>query len=237
MTRHLLTDRSDKEVMWVQRRSFLQAATLWTTMGGGAGALAQQRSNIVTLEGDAMVNGSRLDPKQRIRVGDHLETGPDSQMVFVVGNTSFLLRQNSSMTLERSTSPNFVSLMRLVTGAVASVWAKGKQRKIITPTLTIGIRGTGVYTEVLPQNEGRSYFCNCYGTVDLAAGGESVVSQAQYHQAFWVEPEPKEGRSFSPAKKLNHTDEEMEMLAQLVKERTAWQISGRKGNDDPNMAY
>ena len=40
----------------------------------------------------------------------------------------------------------------------------------------------------------------------------------------------------SPAKAINHTDEEMETLARLVNQRTAWQISGRRGTKD-GMGY
>jgi len=33
MTQHTLQGRSDAEVTWFQRRSFLQAAAAWTAMG------------------------------------------------------------------------------------------------------------------------------------------------------------------------------------------------------------
>ena len=36
----------------------------------------------------------------------------------------------------------------------------------------------------------------------------------------------------TPAGALNHTDEEIEMLARLVGQRTAWQIAGKKGIKD-----
>ena len=48
------------------------------------------------------------------------------------------------MTVERGATLNTVSLLRLLTGAVASVWGRGSSRQIVTPTLTAGIRGTGV---------------------------------------------------------------------------------------------
>ena len=66
----------------------------------------------------------------------------------------------------------------------------------------------------------------------MGAGREKLVSQAQYQQAFWAETEPKNGRFLSPAPALNHTDEELEFLARLVDQRTAWQIAGRKGIKD-----
>ncbi|MEP6792453.1 MAG: iron dicitrate transport regulator FecR [Ramlibacter sp.] len=232
MTQHTLQGRTEDEVLWFQRRSFLQAAAAWTAMGGFEAAHAQQRTNIVELQGDATVNGEHLSPQRTIQTGDRIETGPGSNMVFVIGNSSFQVRQNTRMTVERGATLNAVSVLRMLTGAVASVWGKGSSRQIITPTLTAGIRGTGVYTEVLPQQNFRSYFCNCYGTVDMSASGDRVVSVAQYHQAFWGEVAPKDGRMLTPAKAINHTDEELEFLARLVDQRTAWQIAGHKGVKD-----
>jgi hypothetical protein len=232
MTQHTLQGRTEDEVTWFQRRSFLQAAAAWTAMGGFAAAHAQQRSNIVELQGDALVNGARLSPQQVIQSGDSLETGPGSNLIFVIGNSSFQVRQNSRLTVERGATLNAVSVLRMITGAVASVWGRSGSRQIITPTLTAGIRGTGVYTEVFPAQSYRSYFCNCYGTVDMGAGPDKAISRADYHQAFWGEVEPKEGKFLTPAKAINHTDEELEFLARLVDQRTAWQIAGKKGVKD-----
>ncbi len=232
MTQHTLQGRTEDEVLWFQRRSFLSAAAAWTAMGGSAGAYAQQRSNIVELFGDAQVNGSRLTAQTTIQTGDRLETGPGSNLIFVVGNASFQVRQNSRLTVERGATLNAVSVLRLLTGAVASAFGKGSNRQIVTPTLTAGIRGTGVYTEVRPQQNFRSYFCNCYGTVEMAAGQDRALSRADYHQAFWGEATPVGGRSLTPAGAINHTDEELEVLARLIDQRTNWQIMGKKGTKD-----
>jgi hypothetical protein len=234
MTQHLLDGRTEDEVLWVQRRSALKAAAAWMAMGGLPAAMAQQRSNIVELYGDALLNGSRLTPGQTIQTGDQIQTGPDAGLVFALGNASFRVRQNTLMTVERGATLSAVSLLRIITGAVASVWDKGGSRAILTPTITAGIRGTGVYTEVLPEQDNRSYFCNCYGTVDLASAGFKTVSRAEYHQAFWSEADPQKGPGLSPAKAINHTDEELEFLAGLLGQRTAWQIAGRKGIKDGN---
>ena len=211
MTQHMLQGRTEKELLWFQRRDVVKAAAAWAAMGGLPTAMAQQRGNVVQLTGDALLNGSRLENGQSVQTGDRLQTGPGSSMIFVMGNSSFLVRQNSLMTVERGATLNVVSLLRLITGAVASVWSKGNSRSIITPTLTAGIRGTGVYTEVVPEQDSRTYFCNCYGTVELSAGGVQKVSQSGA---------------------INHTDEELEFLAQLIGQRTAWQILGRKGVKD-----
>ncbi len=232
MTQHFLQGRSEKEVLWFQRRETLKAAAAWVAMGSFGAAVAQQRTNVVQQTGDALLNGSRLLPGQTIQTGDQLQTGPGSSLIFVMGNASFLVRQNSMMTVERGATLSAVSILRLVTGAVASIWNKGGSRSIITPTLTAGIRGTGVYTEVLPQQDNRTYFCNCYGTVDLNASGSKQLSQSEYHQSFWAEPPNKEGPRLTPAGYLNHTDAEQEFLAELIGQRTYWQIAGRKGRGD-----
>lgn len=232
MTQHYLQGRNEAEVLWFQRRSFLQAAAAWTAMGGAGTVLAQARSNIVQLTGDATVNGARLLPEQSIQTGDQITTGPNSTLIFVLGNSAFHVRQSSVMTVERGASLFAVSLLRLLTGAVVSVWGKGTSRQIVTPTMTAGIRGTGVYTEVFTKEDNRSYFCNCYGTVDVAAGADRTLSQSDYHQAFWAEAQPKDGKLLSSARAINHTDEELEFLARLAGQRTAWQISGKKGAKD-----
>ena len=182
-------------------------------------AQAQQRGNIIELVGEATVNGARLRPDQTIQTGDEIVSGPASRLIFMIGNAAFHVRQNSRLSVERGATLNAVSLLRLLTGAVVSVFGRGSPRTISTPTLTAGIRGTGVYTEVFPDQGNRSYFCNCYGTVDLQAGGNRALSVSSYHQSFWGEVEPKAGRFLTPAPALNHTDEEIEFLAGLIDHR------------------
>jgi hypothetical protein len=231
-TRHELHGRTEDEVLWWQRRSFLQAAAGWTAMGGFAAAQAQQRSNIVELVGDATVNDERLTRDRTIQTGDSIATGPGSSLIFVIGNSSFQVRQNTRFAVERGASLFAVSVLRLLTGGIAAVWGKGSARQVVTPTLTAGIRGTGTYTEVMEAQNSRTYFCNCYGTIDMAAGGDRLVSQSSYHQSFWGEVTPKNGHVLTAANAINHTDEEIENLARLVDQRTAWQIEGRKGVHD-----
>ena len=175
--RHMLQGRTEDELFWFRRRGFLQGAAAWVGMGGFGAAFAQQRSNIVELKGDAQLNGQPMRASTIIQTGDRLETGPNANLVFVIGNSSFLVRQNSRITVERGGTLNAVSVLRMVTGAVASVWGKGHSRQIVTPTLTAGIRGTCVYTEVFPQQDSRSYFCNCYGVVELASGRDTSTSR------------------------------------------------------------
>lgn len=239
---HQLLNRTEDEVTWFQRRSLVVAAGLWVSAGGWPAAQAQSRSNVVERRGDVLRNGQALTSEQNIAPGDRIETGPGSTIVFAVGNSAFMVRQKSNIALEGDT-PTAVKVLRVLTGAVASVWGRGSDRQIVLPTATAGIRGTGVYAEVFPEQDFRSYFCNCYGTVDLVAGGEAIVSRASYHQAFWGEVAARNGRMLTPAGAINHTDEELEFLARLVNQQTAWQIAGRKGTKDgsgglaPGSAY
>lgn len=232
MSDHSLQGRTEKEVLWFQRRSVIQGAAAWAAMGGFAAAQAQQRGNVVEFLGDILINGSRFATGQSIQTGDQIQTGPGSTMIFVVGNSAFHVRQNSRVVAERGNTLNAVSVLRMLTGAVVSVWGKGSSRQIITPTLTAGIRGTGVYTEVFADQGFRSYFCNCYGKVEMTAGADKTLSESTYHQAFWAEAEPKAGRSLTVARAINHTDEELEFLARLANQRTAWDIAGKKGVKD-----
>ncbi len=232
MSQHVLQGRSEAEVLWFQRRSFIQAAAAWTAMGGFATAQAQVRSNVVELVGDALLNGQRLLPQQTIQTGDRIQTGPGSNLIFVLGNSSFQMRQNSMMVVERGATLSVVSVLRLIAGGVASVWGRGSNRMIVMPTVTAGIRGTGVYSEIFANQDGRNYFCNCYGTVDMSAGRDKTRSESSYHQAFWGEVTPRNGRSLTPAGAINHTDDELEVLARLVNQRTAWQVAGVRGVKD-----
>ena len=81
MTQHALQGRTDSETLWFRRRSFMAAAATRSALGGFSAAQAQQRSNIVELSGDALLNGRRLERQQTIQTGDSLKTGPGSSLV------------------------------------------------------------------------------------------------------------------------------------------------------------
>ena len=193
MTQHTLQGRTDSEILWFRRRSFLAAAAAWSALGGFGAAQAQQRSNIVELQrrcpAQRPAPGAAADHPDRRQPGDRarLEPGVRDRQLRVPGAPELAPDGRTRATL------NAVSVLRLLTGAVASVWGRGTSRQIVTPTLTAGIRGTGVYTEVFPQQDHRSYFCNCYGTVDIGAGRRpDACRSSEYHQSFWGEAEAEE---------------------------------------------
>jgi hypothetical protein len=232
MSQHTLIGRKPAEMLWHQRRQTLQAAAAWVALASLPTVASAQstRGNVVEFVGDVLLNGQRLLTQQTVQTGDDIQTGPNSRLVFVIGNAAFHVRQNSRLEVGRGATLNTVSLLRLLGGAVVSVFGHGSTRTITTPTLTAGILGTGGYAEVMPDKN--SYFCNCYGAVDLTASGERVRSVSQYHQSFWGAAQPTAGRFITPAPALNHTDEELEFLARLIDQRTAWQIARAKGVRD-----
>ena len=104
MTDHVLQGRTEREILWFQRRDFLHAAAAWTALGGAASASAQERSNIVQLEGDALINGQRLSPRQTIQTGDQITTGLKPGDVVITSGLQ-QLRPGQSVTVTGDGSP------------------------------------------------------------------------------------------------------------------------------------
>src|SRR4249920_2336277 len=110
------------------RRGFLVASAAL-----GASVLlpgAARTASVRELEGSVSVNGKPATRATRVRTGDLIETGPDSKLVFVLGQDAFLLRQRSSLKLEeRPTSNGKVAIasLRLETGALLAVFGKGSR--------------------------------------------------------------------------------------------------------------
>ena len=164
---------------------------------------------------EVYVNGKRAYRGTRIKPGDVVKTGGLSEALFVVGKDAFMLRQNSEMRLLTSqTSRAIAAGLRVLTGGLLAVFAPGS-RKVVTSTVTAGIRGTGIYVEVNPQS---TYFCTCYGQVDLAHsdGAESRQVSATHHNGYIVHAQSQPAGLFEPAEMRNHYDEELELLERMV---------------------
>ncbi len=215
----------------LNRRSFLtgSAATLaglWLPLSGEA-----QESSIHDLRGDVLVNGRRIDKAAVIRAGDTVATTSNGYVVFVVGADAFMLRERSELRLESNPlSGALISGLRLLTGALGAVFGKRKAGKvnIVAATVTAGIRGTGVYMET--RGEG-TYFCSCYGTVDLQANANAndreTIEATRHNNPRLVLAQPKDGQLFLPAAFQTHTDAEMDMLEKCVGRRAPWLAAGR----------
>ena len=174
--------------------------------------------SIFSLEGDVRINSSRADENTRIRAGDVVRTGRDSEIVFAVGSDSFILRSNSQMQIEGSGF--FIDALRLLTGSVLSVFGNRNNNQQLTmnsSNATIGIRGTGVYMEAEPD---LTYLCTCYGQVELSSKldpDDREVITAEHHDSPKYITNKSSARShIQPAPFINHTDTELKLLEAIV---------------------
>lgn len=161
--------------------------------------------------GDVRVNGQLATEGRVVMVGDTVTTGPNSRVVYVLGQDAYLLRDNSRV---EHLSDGAKGVLRVVTGKVLAVFGKGDKR-IETSTATVGIRGTGAYLEVSPE---QVYFCLCYGKADimpLADPTEAMSIQTRYHEKPMVIGRER-GSVMRAAPVVNHTDDELIMLEALT---------------------
>jgi hypothetical protein len=109
-----------------------------------------------------------------------------------------------------------VRALNLLSGALLSVFGRAEQR-IYTSTATIGIRGTGVYAEADPE---LTYFCTCYGTVDLTAkqdpNSRETIQSKHHDKPVYILGKPGGGKHIRTAPMKNHSDAELALIEELV---------------------
>lgn len=216
----------------MSRRTWLKRAA-----AGGAAlamAMAQLRRalamgavppGVYQARGDVRVNGKPAQKGVELKPGDVVTTGRDSELVVVVGKDAFLMRANSRVEYAGDASQLIVSGLRVVTGALLSVFEPGRPKTIRTATATIGIRGTAVYVEI---EEKRTYVCTCYGVADLVpladpAAAETVRTKHHDEPRFiYAKGMP---RMLEKAPVFNHSDAELTMLESLVGRTTPFAFS------------
>lgn len=161
--------------------------------------------------------------------GDKISTGQNSSAIFVVEQDAYLLRSNTQ--LEFSAPNATIKTLNLLAGKMLSVFGKGEKR-IKIPTATLGIRGTAVYAEVEAE---RSYVCTCYGTVNIQCNSdlsvqETVVSK-KHDAPRYIYAEGKVLIAKAPV--INHSDDELFMLEQLVGRLPAFFVPGSDQGGNP----
>ena len=195
-----------------------QRALAAPLLGSRPAKLPPDRS-IYRLSGNVTVNGAEANLQTRVYAGDTVRTGPDGEIIFVVGGNSMILRANSNLTLQ-SAEPErtslVVSVMRLATGALLSV-SRNRAMKVFTQTSTIGIRGTGFYAESDPE---QTYFCTCYGVTDIEATADpeskTRVTATQHDRPLYIVKDGGRGKNIREAPFVNHTDQELMLIETLV---------------------
>ncbi len=192
------------------RRNFLRNAAAGAALLSFPGAVhAAQLGEVV---GELYVNGFRAPPGTVIKPGDRVLTGPDTRQTFVIGQDAFMMQSLTSLQIDGNI---FVEGLRVLTGGLLGVFGRGGARTIRTATVTAGIRGTGIYVEA---SSIMSYFCTCYGEVDLecVTYGSKQRVRTDNHRANFIYGKIDSGRSIVNAPVVNHTNEELMMLEQLV---------------------
>ena len=174
--------------------------------------------SIYRIDGEVLVNGQPATADTQIAASATVETGKNSEVVYVVGESAFLQRSESHVTLKaREADSMIVSATQLLTGKILSVFPSGRPVRMTTKNASIGIRGTGVYME---SDAERTYFCTCYGTTDIVAvndptSRETVVSRQHDRPLYILAGEPP-GQNIRAAPFINHTDQELMLIEALV---------------------
>ena len=209
------------------RRAWLRAgaAALAAHMGAqfamlrGALAAGSVEKGVHRLRGDVRINGEPAKEGMDVKAGDLITTGADSSVVFVTGKDAFLVRANAPVEVEGAAGALLLTGLRIVTGAVLSVFSPGEAKNLRTPTAAIGIRGTAVYLEV---TETRTYACVCYGEADIVSSADpsarETVSTTYHEQPRYVMGAGAPQMLVS-APVINHTDSELIMLEGLTGRR------------------
>jgi hypothetical protein len=212
------------------RRAWLRGAAAAALVAAG---MAQLRAalaagtlppGVAQIKGDVRINGRPAERGQRVGPGDVIVTGKGAELVMVVEKDAFLVRANSRVEFGAAAAQGAVTVLRLVTGALLSVFESGRRREINTATATIGIRGTGIYVEI---EDRRTYACTCYGEAVLTPvdepGAAETVRTKRHDQPRYIYGKGMP-RMMEAAPVVNHTDVELQMLETLVGRKVPFAI-------------
>lgn len=201
------------------RRTFLAGSAALA-----AGALlplpAAARWGVVhELAGEATINGFRLVRASAIRAGSTIATGADGRVWFTMGGDAYFLRPRSRLRLEPSgLGDEIVRALRLLSGALGATFRSGAERSVRARTVTIGVRGTGLYVEASARE---TYACTCFGAAELRSvqtegALEHLAPRGAPHVARRILHDPEKGTRIVAAPLERHTNEEMGRLERMA---------------------
>jgi hypothetical protein len=174
--------------------------------------------SIYRMEGSVLVNDKPATMSTIIKPNDTVATGKGSEIVFVVGGNSMIMRENSQLKMagKEENASYLLQGLRLLTGKLLSV-SRSQGTQIRTATATIGIRGTGYYIEADPE---QTYFCTCYGLTDVEANNDpnskDTVASKHHDKPLYILKGESSGQNIRPAGFINHTDQELMLIESLV---------------------
>jgi hypothetical protein len=199
----------------MKRRTFLAGAAALLAVRDALAAGGVEKG-VARVEGDARINGSAAKPGMDVKAGDTVTTFANGQIVFVVNKDAFLVRANSHVEVQGPAGSAALTGLRIVTGALMSVFASGERKTLRTGMATMGIRGTGIYVE---SGEDRSYVCTCYGEVEIVPVDDPAAAEVvatKYHDQPRYVMRRGAPQMIMQAPVVNHTDAELVMLEALV---------------------
>jgi hypothetical protein len=221
------------DIFRTQRRTWLLALAASGAFGaaGLSGMIRRAQAaatrpfpdGIQEMKGEVLVNNAPTKPGAIVSPGDVVSTGPNGYVVFVIGQDAYFLRANSRVQVSGEAASKsasgevkaaVVKALNLLSGKMLGTFGKGEKR-ISTPTVTIGIRGTAVYVEAEPA---RSYVCTCYGETVLEAKDSKATEtiRATYHDAPRYVYAAGAPQAITAAPVINHSDAELKMLEALL---------------------
>jgi len=186
--------------------------------------------SVFDLKGQVLVDGKPAGYDTVITPGSRVTTSGDSYVIASVGDGAFIVRENSELHLGAIGKKALIRSMQLVSGAMLTVFGHrgaDEMANIATPTATIGIRGTGFYTEVDPE---KTYFCTCYGLTQVASAVDrkdaEQIASGHHDKPRYILASPDSGRRIVPAPFKNHTDLELMTIEALCGRKVPFAIPG-----------
>ena len=211
----------------VTRRDWLKGAA-GLLLVRDALAAGRLEKGVYRVKGDVRINGAPAAVGMDVKAGDVVTTGRAAELVFVINRDAMMVRAGSRVEVAGTAGALVDAGLRIVTGAVLSVFQPGKPKTIRTATATIGIRGTGVYVEALP---GETYVCTCYGVADLAAVDDPAAHETvrtEHHDQPRFVMAHGAPQMIMKAPVINHSDAELILLESLVGRVPAFYHAGYK---------
>lgn len=184
--------------------------------------------SIYSLKGRVIVDGKAADIKTTINPGSSLQTGDNSEVIFVVGSDAFILRSRSNVRL--GAQGTLVQGLRVLTGAILGVFGKREaSHEIVTSTATIGIRGTGIYIDAAPD---KTYACTCYGHTQIRANTDPAqvrdIVTTHHDKPVYILNSGSQDQLIVPAPVIDHSDSELNLIEALVGRKTPFSGAGYK---------
>lgn len=224
--------------------AFTQAQAQGFSLFGTKPTKLPAGQSIYGVTGDVKVNEQPATLSTPIKPGDTVQTGKNSEVIFVVNTHAMILRGDSKLFIEgpaqppvdTSTAAYVIAGLRMLTGKILSV-SRNSPMRVTTSTATVGIRGTGFYVESDPD---RSYFCTCYGATEVQANNdpeskESVVA-SHHDRPLYIVKDGGTGKNIRNAPFLNHTDQELALIETLVGRKTPF-IFSNDAYSGPRRSY